>query len=165
MIATGACLRHLDDMASNHNVLEEGLGSYPTPHPLLPSKSMWTLISSSTTLKEVLLGDGFGVEDGIVSLELARLNSVFLEVVARDPRNPDLLSRSHSCFSTVFNSRSVLRIHLFINQSECGHSLARQRQGPLHRYFESAQQEKQLEVVFSLLFAFGVDVTPLHKLV
>lgn len=38
------CLRHLDDMASNHSVLEEGLGSYPTPHPLLTSKSMRTLI-------------------------------------------------------------------------------------------------------------------------
>jgi len=69
----------------------------------------------------------------------------------------------------VFNRQrpgSVLRIHSFINQSECGHSLARQRQGPklvLHRYFEIAQQEKQLEVVFSLLFnfgPFGVLMTP-----
>ena len=49
------CLRHLDDMSSNHNILEEGLGSYLTAHPLLSLKSMRTLISSAVMLREVLL--------------------------------------------------------------------------------------------------------------
>ena len=89
---------------------------------------------------------------------VARLNSVFLEIpVARDPRDPDLLSRSHSCFSTVFNSQlaGVSIKNPFIHQPI--RMRARQRQGPklvLHRYFESAQQEKQL-LAFSSFGPFG----------